>query len=69
MKDHVDLVKNLLKQFGRMRKASLQLGVPYKILHRYDRYYHCVMQQGNEADVFLQHATIAKRKVKGGGNA
>ena len=34
MKEHADLVKQLIKEFGSIRKASLQLGVPYKTLHR-----------------------------------
>ena len=34
MKEHADLVKQLIKEFGSIRKASLQFGVPYKTLHR-----------------------------------
>ena len=32
--EHSDSVKNLLKEYGSFRKASLNLGVPYKTLHR-----------------------------------
>ena len=34
VKEHSDSVKNLLKEYGSIRKASLNLGVPYKTLHR-----------------------------------
>ena len=34
VKEHSDYVKNLLKEYGSIRKASLNLGVPYKTLHR-----------------------------------
>ena len=34
LKEHADLVKNLMKQYGSIRKTSLQLGVPYKTLYR-----------------------------------
>ena len=34
MKEHADLVKQLIKEFGSIRKASFQFGVPYKTLHR-----------------------------------
>ena len=34
MEEHADLVKQLIKEFGSIRKASYQLGVPYKTLHR-----------------------------------
>ena len=34
VKEHADLVQNLLKQYTSIRKASLKLGVPYKTLHR-----------------------------------
>ena len=34
VKEHELLVKKLLKDYGSMRKASLEAGVPYKSLHR-----------------------------------
>ena len=34
VKEHSDSVKNLLKEYSSMRKASFHLGVPYKPLHR-----------------------------------
>ena len=34
VKEHSDSVKNLLKEYSSMRKASFHLGVPYKTLHR-----------------------------------
>ena len=34
VKEHSDSVKNLLKEYGSIRKASLNLGVPYKTLYR-----------------------------------
>ena len=34
VKEHQVLVKQLLKDYGSMRKASLETGVPYKSLHR-----------------------------------
>ena len=34
VKEHQVLVKQLLKDYGSMRKASLETGVPYKTLHR-----------------------------------
>ena len=34
VKEHSDLVKHLLKQYGSIRKACFALGVPYKTLHR-----------------------------------
>ena len=34
VKEHSDSVRNLLKEYGSMRKYSFHLGVPYKTLHR-----------------------------------
>ena len=34
VKEHAVLVKKLLKDYGSIRKASLQTGFPYKSLHR-----------------------------------